>query len=231
MKYVVFSDIHGNACALRHMLNASRLENVDGYICCGDIVGYYYDFEDAVNLLKGLNNLYLVKGNHDIIYQKIAENPTVKEQYAAKYGNSYLKDVSTMVINFIQTLPTNINMTILGRRVGIFHGTPNDPTDGRIYPDCTQFDETFKQYDICFLGHTHYRMIKQVNNTLLINPGSIGQPRDGAGFSYCIFDFADLTYKFNTITFDKEELRNKIKRTEIIEKNRDYLLNVLDRGE
>jgi putative phosphoesterase len=231
MKYAVFSDIHGNACALRHMLNAAELENIDGYICCGDIAGYYYDIEETVKLLKGLNNLYFVKGNHDIIYQTIAENPTIKEQYAVRYGNSYLNDVSPIAIDFLQSQPTNINMTIQGHHIGVFHGAPDNPTEGRIYPDCSQFDETLRQYDICFLGHTHYRMVKRVNNTLLVNPGSIGQPRDGAGFSYCIFDFSDLTCKFNTVNFDKEELRDRIKLTETIEKNRNYLLNVLDRGE
>lgn len=231
MKYVIFSDIHGNDFALKQMLLDLEKEDINGYIYCGDIAGYYYDQERVVSRLKSLENLLIVKGNHDISYRLAYENEDEKKYYSEKYGNSYNMDIKSDVIDFINTLPIKIITKIKGYKIGIFHGSPNDAINGRIYPDFEHYNDIFKGYDICFLGNTHYRLLKNIQGSIVINPGSLGQPRDGKGFSYCIFDFETLDCDFRTIEFNKDDLKKKIYNFESDIRHRNYLISVLDRRE
>lgn len=231
MKYAIFSDVHGNVFAFEQMLKELKMEDINGYICCGDIAGYYYDQDSIVADLKTLENLLIIKGNHDIYYDMAYKDKDKKIYFSKKYGNSYILDIKRDVVEFINLLPIKIVTKIQGYKIGIFHGSPNDLTNGRIYPDYNVTDDSFQQYDICFLGNTHYRMLKNIQETIVINPGSLGQPRDGKGFSYCIFDFNSLHCDFRTVEFNKDKLKEKVYNIENNEKHRNYLLNVLDRRE
>jgi putative phosphoesterase len=230
MKFAVFSDIHGNADALKQMLKDLEQENISGYICCGDIAGYYYDQEETVDILKSLENLRIVRGNHDYYYMKAFDDPTLERLYAEKYGAGYHYK-SRNVLDFIHSLPVSIEAVIDNRNTGIFHGEPQNPMDGRIYPDCKEFHNSFQKYQVCFLGHTHYRFMKKVGNVLIINPGSLGQPRDGRGFSYCIFDLEKMNCDFRSVLISKDLLKEKITKNETRETVKKYLINILDRGE
>ena len=100
-----------------------------------------------------------------------------------------------------------------GCRVGIFHGTPQDPLEGRLYPkDSIVNSEIYQQYDIVVLGHTHCRMERLVGDTLVINSGSLGQPRDGSGFGYAVINTADKTVQFENITLNTGALYRQIDR-------------------
>ena len=81
------------------------------------------------------------------------------------------------------------------------HGSPENPLEGRIYPDTCP--PVSKKNAIYLMGHTHYRMIKKdKNGALWINPGSLGQPRDGKGFSYCRLDTESRNVIFRTVDID-----------------------------
>jgi putative phosphoesterase len=229
VRYAIFSDIHGNFHALNQMILDLNSEVIDGYICCGDICGYYYDQLYVIHLLKNLDNLLIVKGNHDKFYEDMIHDKELKFSLTKKYGSSYNKEINLEIYNYVKELPHMIEKNIYNRKVGIFHGSPNDFLNGRIYPDNKVFHENFNTYDICFLGHTHYQFYKKVGNTIILNPGSIGQPRDGLGFSYCIFDFDSLEYEYRTVNFNKDELKEIILKNEESENNREYLCKILDR--
>lgn len=231
MKYGVFSDIHGNLEAFLNMLKELKDEGVDGYICCGDLAGYYYEQEEVAAQLQQLSPLFMVAGNHDMNYLKANKEEDLRQAYSLKYGNSYINTYSPSLLQFLEALPSEITTVVNGRKVGIFHGSVENPIQGRIYPDCTSFDGKYQQYDICFLGHTHYQMAKQVGNTLILNPGSLGQPRDSKGFSYCIFDFENMTYRFRTVKINKDALKQQVLLYETAEDRIKYLISVLDRGE
>src|SRR3989339_1338654 len=66
MRYAVFSDVHGNLEALSAVLDFCHASKVDGHICCGDVVGYGPDPEKCLGLIRGLKNLNIVCGNHDL---------------------------------------------------------------------------------------------------------------------------------------------------------------------
>ena len=97
-----------------------------------------------------------------------------------------------------------------------------------MYPDTAIVNEKkYNDYDIVILGHTHCRMKRNVGDTLVINPGSVGQPRDGLGFSYAEIDTESMDVKFRTFNVDTTGLYKQIDK---YDKNLVKLKAVLERG-
>lgn len=211
MRYIVFSDIHGNVAALKAMVNDIVSENCEGIIFCGDIIGYFYQQEEIIKCFSSWSSsLYAVLGNHDFNYLmslKCADNRT---NYAREYGKSYITKLSDSALSFLQDLPQIHSIIIDNKKVLIVHGEPGNYLNGRIYPDTEIKKEIYGSYDVVFLGHTHYKMIRTCGKTLVINPGSLGQPRDGKGFSYCIFDFNEMKAEFRTVEVNKRKLLDEM---------------------
>lgn len=229
MKYVVFSDIHGNCDALVNMLqHIHSLNDIGGYIFCGDIMGYFYEQKEVVDILVQQNTWYAVLGNHDVYYLDMLKNPISRNSLIKKYGKSYAVPYNNNLVKYLSGLKRRLDLCIDGKRLLIVHGTMDNPLEGRIYPD-TEIDICTK-YDYIFCGHTHYRMKRKIGNTWIINPGSLGQPRDGHGFSFCLVDFVKESCEFLNVSVDCSVL---IKKMEFIGEERhliDYIQNTFDRG-
>lgn len=207
MKIGIFSDIHGNYEAFKKMLS-TEYGNVDRFVFAGDILGYFYEQSQIIFDMMKVPDLLAVKGNHDKYYL----SQTDKGKLIDKYGSSYTSVLPSEQMDFLKSLPDFIEITMQGKRIGIFHGGPDDYTEQRIYPDSDMDFGTWQEkYDIVILGHTHYRLKKQVENMLIINPGSLGQPRDGEGFGYCILDLDDNSCHFKTVEVDVNALLAKVK--------------------
>lgn len=85
------------------------------------------------------------------------------------------------------------------------HGTPEDPLNGRAYPD-TPVDSYIngcRENDVIIMGHTHYPMCKRYNNTMIMNPGSVGQPRDGdSRASFGLLDTESMGVRIFRVEYD-----------------------------
>lgn len=228
MRAVIFSDIHGNRIALERMLQDTRDKDVDYYIFCGDIIGYFDETKEVINFMKDIPNLIAVRGNHDENYLKCMNDSKEKATYADKYGISYLLNYRNCEVNFLRTLSLTKSLVIDNQNICIFHGSESDYLNGRIYPD-TQLDEynIMKKDTLYILGHTHYRLFRKWNTNLIINPGSLGQPRDNNGFSYCIYDFLKKSLEFKTVEIDKKYLIQRLNKYESSEKVKNYLFRRL----
>ena len=85
--------------------------------------------------------------------------------------------------DFLTNLKSEFEGSVLGKKVYIIHGSPVNAYEDYLYEG--DIDETFlnryfsKPYDLIISGQTHIPFIKKIKNTILINPGSVGQPRDG----------------------------------------------------
>ncbi|MGL5258784.1 MAG: metallophosphoesterase family protein [Lachnospiraceae bacterium] len=208
-KIVVFSDIHGNAMALEQMIQQEK--DVDLYVFLGDIIGYYFEQEKVVKLLKTLPNLYCVKGNHDKNYEELMDGKREDiEELVKQYGSSY-RLRSKEVYEFIKHMPESFVISEEHMELLCVHGSPNDPLHGRIYPSDT-VNHLDVPYKIVLQGHTHYRLEKSNEQTNFLNPGSLGQPRDGKGFSYGVLQLEEnqWNFSFEHITLDLEEFKNHI---------------------
>ena len=203
MKYIFFSDVHGNDIALRKLLEEEKPGSDKKFIFCGDVCGYYYGEKECVRLLESIGDLTAVRGNHDQYYIDAYDDTETTEKLIKKYGSSYkCKDDS--VLEYVQRLPLRAEITIGGRLFSVVHGTPEDPLEGRIYPD-SGIDRKEKGF-ACISGHTHYAMLRREGDILWINPGSLGQPRDGKGFSYCSIDDGTMEIAFRHFEIDTKPI-------------------------
>ncbi|MDR2580413.1 MAG: metallophosphatase family protein [Fibromonadaceae bacterium] len=190
MKYALFSDVHGNFAAFEAMMSKLAHESIEGYLYCGDLTSYHYQTTKIAEVIKGLPNFYAVLGNND---QFFLDTLNVQaEQHITK------EDIE--LAEFIKTLPEIITMEIGNFNFSMLHGSPSSPLFGRIYLD-SPLDIGPLPYDFLFVGHTHCQMTRLHANCRIVNPGSLGQPRDGKGFSYCIVDFITGDIEYYTTSF------------------------------
>lgn len=224
MIMAVFSDIHGNIFSLEKALKVMEKYKPDQYLFLGDMAGYYYYQNESINLLNTLDNLISIKGNHDHYFLNSINNKDYILELDKKYGKSYSllhKLVSNKGIEFFNELQEYEKNNFFEA----YHGSPNSHLEGYLYPDTTIEYET--DIPIVFTGHTHYPMEKKVNNTLFINPGSIGQPRDFNKGSFSIVDLKDKKVENVRYDYNYSKLLKKIKELD----DNKYLVEVLNRLE
>lgn len=205
MKIIFFSDIHGNKYVLQPLLDSIEKENADKVIFCGDIFGYYYYQNEIIDIFKKQNFIMLL-GNHDKNFLDIIDGNANTQGLIEKYGNSYKNIENKISIDntkFLRELKSQYEMNIDNLRIGVFHGSPYDSLNGRVYPDTNiRQQKKYERYDYVILGHTHHKMEKKINSTIILNPGSIGQQRDGQGCSYLVLDTKEREHFFKIIEFN-----------------------------
>ena len=231
MKLIIFSDIHGNSYALKEFIRQIKAEQHDYLIFCGDIFGYYYNQKEIITELKNLDNLIWLKGNHDEYFLKLYAQEMDEQYYIQNYGHSYCNLIERFDKDEVQLIaghPSENMITTEHGKIGIFHGTPENSLEGRLYPDNPILNlEAYKKYDIVILGHTHCRMVRKVGDTLVLNSGSLGQPRDGSGYGYAILNTESKEVEFKNIEFDQKLLYEQI---EMYDNDLKKLNEVLERG-
>ena len=231
MKLALLGDIHGNADALAAVLDGVRRECVNQLLLTGDFVGYYYHPEKVLRALEGWVT-HAVRGNHEDMLFSAQSNESSAAQYRARYGSGVdiaLSRLSEFELEILRDLPVSRVLTLDGKQVLLGHGAPWD-TDCYIYPDAS--DEIWQRLasygcNYIVLGHTHYRYSKRIGNTLVINPGSVGQPRDRQpGAAWALLDTEADTVTFFTEEYALEPLAAEAR---IRDPNLPYLVEVLIR--
>lgn len=235
MKICFFTDIHGNGYAFDSFLQSISGQNIEHIIFGGDVFGYYYDTNQILNRLRQQNIVCLL-GNHDKMFLDLLDGLTNESSLIARYGNSYkniVSQISQENIVFLRHLPIQYEMITEQQKVlGFFHGGPSNPTEMRIYPDTPLTStDAFRRYDYVFCGHTHHKMIRKIAACTLINPGSAGQPRDGRGTSYCVFDTKTNSCQIKTFPYNKKALLEDIRIKETSSRMQNKLSEVLMREE
>lgn len=231
MRIVFFSDIHGNLCAFRAFQTQLTIEKPDMVVFCGDVFGYYYHQNEILADLLASGWTCLL-GNHDNYFLKLLDNKMDVEQLCQKYGSSYRRCIEESRISqkhaaFLRGLKSHETVTVGGLKIAVFHGSPTDPLEGRVYPDTPITDaEKYTPYDFVILGHTHHKMVRKVGNTTVINSGSLGQQRDGRGCSYLLFDTRERSYQFKLVQYDVKCLMDEIERND---PDKEFLMSVLTR--
>jgi len=231
MKVGIISDIHGNQYALAEILELFKSQRVERIFLLGDIVGYYYGVKEILKMLRDWD-YDCVKGNHEEILEMLFYNKLKEDFIVAKYGSGYittLKTLSPQELSLLFDLQKIIEIQVNEKRILFCHTNPWLGEE-YIYPDSpTSLLNKFGNYnfDFIFFGHSHYPFSFFVNNTLCINPGSVGQPRDRYSQPSCvIFDTNNFVFTFLKVPYDKKSLIKEIKKYDA---NNKYLISVLDR--
>ena len=217
MKIAVISDIHGNYDALKEVLKKAKKESVEHMLVLGDIVGYYYHPD---KILKALSkwNFDVVKGNHEYILEDLIANPSLEESIKLKYGSGHkeaIDKLSAQQLEFLRNLPETKSIQFDKVSILMCHGSPW-LNDYYIYPDCdkdTIRKSDSKEHDFVLVGHSHYAFAIKNENSVLLNPGSIGQSRQiGGKASWAIIDTENNCFQLLTTDYNVERLINEVEK-------------------
>jgi predicted phosphodiesterase len=207
MRYLILTDIHANLEGLTTCLIDARERGYEETLVLGDIVGYGPDPNAVIEVVRDLKPKAIVRGNHDKVALGMnqAEGFHAAARAAAHWMLESLTDENR---EWLVALP--MGPIIIDGEVEICHGAPFDE-------DAYIFDELDARHafeasaaPVCFYGHTHFavvfRMVKDLleivsppdgetalmidpQSRYLVNPGSVGQPRDGdPRAAYAIYD-------------------------------------------
>jgi len=231
MKIAILADIHSNQYALEKVSNYLKRENIKKVYILGDLVGYYYGFAEVFSLINEFE-CRVVKGNHEIILQRLFNKEIEEDLILRKYGTSHLKALEVLSnneLNYLFELPEKIELNINKKKILLCHSNPlNDNT--YLYPDSSETDvkKLFEyQHDIVLFGHSHYSFFINYGKFIGVNPGSVGQSRERSSFvSFVIFNDDNFSFQFVKMDYNKDALINEIKKCDI---SNDYLINVLMR--
>lgn len=208
MKLGLISDVHGNSFAFRAVLEVLEGQ-VEQILFLGDLAGYYPFVNECAEMCK---RCVSVRGNHDeVLLQCLASGSGPTEEYTRRYGSALARSLPNLSENardIIRSWPEKRSHQIRNLSIGMYHGAPWDRLNGRVYPDFadwSRFDEC--EESVVLLGHTHYPFVKQLEGKLVINPGSVGQPRDRSGSAcYGILDSETMTVNLQRVAYDPQEL-------------------------
>ena len=178
MRILAISDIHANYAALERVIEESP--EYDLIICSGDIVGYGPSPNECIEALRNENTV-CVKGNHD---HAITTGETTYLNRVAKDAINLQSDIIYSThLQWLRKLPEYASPILEDNKTYIVHGSPQQPYREYLHPENIQqkadnlHNVTGSQ--LIFLGHTHIPSIHFTEKGLIINPGSVGQPRDG----------------------------------------------------
>jgi len=228
MKLCVFSDIHGNGPAFDAAFEKILSEKADINFFLGDFCGYFFNQKQIFEKLRSIPNLIGLRGNHDQLLLSIAAGEKdLLSEYTKKYGRSMellLDQDIKEIIEWLRSAPE----FYLNKELNCYacHGSPENHLEGYIYPDTDI--ALFERYPqtLFLIGHTHYPMVRKLGEKMIVNPGSIGQPRHGGDATYAVIDMDGFDVEFKEIVYDKTKLADEIKR---LDGHNTYLKNIIHR--
>lgn len=207
MKFAVMADIHSNLVALEAVLD--KLGDLP-ILNCGDLVGYNPWPNEVVEMAPE-RKMISIQGNHD--YAVITGDTSGFSSMAARAIDWTMGTLTPENLAYLQGLP----VTKTTHDLYMVHGSPLRPLKEYVYEDRSSGD--FQEFlhaaarDILIMGHTHCPFVKKVHGNLVLNPGSVGQPRDGnPRASYAILDTEDMTAEIKRVDYDIHRVAKTIRK-------------------
>jgi predicted phosphodiesterase len=227
MRNLIVSDVHANLNALEAVLEDAA--PFDQVWCLGDLVGYGPDPNQCIERVKALPGLKCVKGNHDAAI--LGEIDTWAFNFEARESLEWLE---THLDPENKTWLAGLEERLVFKNVTLAHGSPRNPIweyvmDGSVaYANMAAFETEF-----CLVGHTHIPCIFMMdgeidpspflhffppdepfalNTKSIINPGSVGQPRDHNPMaSYLLYDTeSEVPWLYRRVAYDIEDVQKRI---------------------
>jgi predicted phosphodiesterase len=207
MRLALLSDVHGNLLALEAVLEDLD-DDVDATICAGDVVGYGPWPVECVERVRETCSV-VVQGNHDRTVETPAE---YSHNEMAMRGLEYAKrELDDEARAWLADLPPRT--TIARGRFRMAHSHPDPDQLGR-YVQPRAFPKMrpyLDDYDGLVLGHTHVQHRAHVDGKLIVNPGSVGQPRDGnPDAAYAVLDVEDGSVDLRRVAYDVDRVIQRV---------------------
>ncbi len=215
MKMAIFGDIHGNIEALKAAYSEALRVKADKIYHLGDVGGYAPFVNEVVDFLVE-HGIEGVQGNYDEAVAKDREHCGCKYEDPVQAEMAQLsfewtkKNASVKSKEYMKKLPSEISLTCSGKKVKLFHATPNK---NNLYWYEERPEKFFKEMtektdaDVLIYGHTHKPYRKDIDGKVFINAGSVGKPKDGdprACLAVVEVTFGSVTTDFIRVQYDVE---------------------------
>jgi predicted phosphodiesterase len=238
MNVLLLSDIHANLTALEAVLDDAG--SFDAVWFLGDLVGYGPDPNKCIQRVRSLSNLTALVGNHDMATMGKIEIDTFN--YEARRAIRWTqKKISSKNLDFLRGLPTDVEKD----DITLAHGSPRQPVWEYIINTRTAW-ENFDYLSTlhAFVGHSHLPTVFQtgsddsrvnliipeenqtieLKDRMIINPGSVGQPRDrNPKSAYALFDSEQKTIEFRRVEYDIAAVQKRMEKADLPRRHIDRL--------
>ena len=234
MIVLVISDVHGNSHALDSVMQEVKY---DVMLCCGDIVVDYPFPQQCIRTLRD-SCAHICMGNNDynVAYDKKASDFIGRKYAHLAKDLDRNTDLTKALINddakkYLSQLPRECRFILDGISFYMNHTVPHLPVHHYLDKN-TPRSELADYYqevrtDVILTGHTHVPYVKNFGDKILVNPGSVGQSRDGdPRASFATFDTATRRFEFGRLEYDIKKTGEYLKKLNFPE----YSLFCLENG-
>ncbi len=229
MRYLIISDLHANLEALDAVLAAARASNWERVLVLGDLVGSGAAPNAVVDCVRGLTPFAIIRGNHD----KAASGLDDASEFNPAARASAMWTLQTLTPEnraYLRELPAG--PLLVDGRIEICHGSPFDEDEYMFAGSDAALGLEETSTALCFFGHTHIAVVFSAERSgvatmvpdddewvveagggrrLLVNPGSVGQPRDGdPRAAYAVYDDERREILFRRVPYPIEQAQEKI---------------------
>jgi putative phosphoesterase len=208
MRILIFSDLHAHWEALLWMQRAET--KPDAILFLGDIVGFGPDPAACIQWVRA-NATVAVQGNHDygLANNTCGGTPIEVHDLALATQSHAWKVVHANDIGYLRGLSQQQTVTLGGTTFHLVHGTPADPMYGAanlLFASQSALREMVAgvEADVILMGNTHLPAIRQLDKMVLVNPGSLGQPRYGVPDpTYAVWEGGQVTIRHLHISHER----------------------------
>ncbi|MFW6115524.1 MAG: metallophosphoesterase family protein [Chloroflexota bacterium] len=226
MQYLVISDIHANLAALEAVLDDAP--DFDELWCLGDLVGYGPKPNECIERVRGLDHTSLA-GNHD--WAALGKLSLSSFNAIARTANEWTqRELTSTSRDYLNTLSPRLQKGDFT----LAHGSPREPVWEYIMDGKTAY-RNFEHFStpVCLVGHTHVPVLFELDEEhgraqavlppfpepvnigperMIINPGSVGQPRDGdPRASYAVLDTDQMIWELRRVSYPIEITQERMR--------------------
>jgi len=201
MRIVIVSDIHGNFDAL-----SALPEDYDELWVLGDLVNYGHDPAAVIDLLRS-KAAVIVCGNHDYSIG-FNQDPRCSARFRemAEATRGFTDSVLSFgQKHFLRHVPLYAETRRENTRFYLCHAIPSDPLFGYCEAESSQWLTEVENVDadVILVGHTHVPAMRSIGSRVVVNPGSLGQPKTGSPEArYAVWEDGRIELKSYTYPFE-----------------------------
>ena len=215
MKIIIFSDLHANWEALSALQQAES--QPDAVLFLGDVVNFGPDPQRCLDWVR-TNATAAVRGNHDhgvAFGGDAGVNPALLEEFRV------MRDYTQQVLSptdrdWLGRLPLSQAVELDGTRFHLVHAMPSNPLTKRLSLVTARQEELEAELaqvsprpQVLLVGHTHLPGMRKVGDTYIVNPGSLGQPRNGTpDATYAVWRDGEL--QIHHLHYDHDTTQRKL---------------------
>lgn len=234
MRFLLLSDTHANWHALEAVIFDAK-ERFDRIVCCGDLVGYNAQPARVLEWTRA-NCSHVIRGNHDKVVAGIESLEWFNDvaQTAARWTIHQLDAGQIAYLRSLQEGPAQVD------EFEIWHGSPRD--EDEYVTNAREATPCFQHYELplAFFGHTHLQggffrrhgrvgtipavrrgstesiVELELDAQYMVNPGSVGQPRDGdPRAAYAVYDSAQRTVTLRRVEYPIQKTAAEIRQAHL----------------